>query len=83
MLIPKIYVTKLIVVKGCMIKKLSLSSGGAMIKILSDKNKEDFAEEIIVSLSGVIGQIQYASCLIIEQIEYFKNGGPVTILIII
>ena len=54
-----------------------------MIKILSDKNKEDFAEEIIVSLSGVIGQIQYASCLIIEQIEYFKNGGPVTILIII
>lgn len=77
MLIPKIYVTKLIGVKGCMIKKLSHSSGGAMIKILSEKNREDFAHEIIVSLGGGIGQIQDAACLIIEQIECFKNGGPV------
>jgi hypothetical protein len=77
MLIPKIYVTKLIGVKGCMIKKLSHESGGAMIKILSDKNREDFANEIIVSLGGGIGQIQDAACLIIEQIECFKNGGPV------
>ncbi len=82
MLIPKVYVTKLIGVKGCMIKKLSHSSGGAMIKILSEKNREDFTNEIIVSLGGGIGQIQDAACLIIEQIECFKNGGPVYIKLV-
>jgi len=48
-----------------------------MIKILSEKGREDLANEIIVSLGGGIGQIQDAACLIIEQIECFKNGGPV------
>lgn len=63
-----------------MIKELSHASGGAMIKILSDKNKEDFSNEIVVSLGGSVAQIQDATCLIIEQIECFKNGGPVSLL---
>lgn len=77
MLVPRIYVTKLIGVGGCMIKKLSHNSGGAMIKILSEKNREEISPEIAVSIAGSIGQVQDASCLILEQIECFKNGGPV------
>ena len=79
MLIPKIFVTKLIGAKGCMIQEISNTAGGANIKILSDKKLERELDlpEIIVSIGGNLGQMQDAACIIVEQIECFKNGGPV------
>ena len=79
MLIPKIFVTKLIGAKGCMIQEISNTAGGANIKILSDKKLERELDlpEIIVSIGGNLGQMQDADCIIVEQIECFKNGGPV------
>lgn len=35
--------------------------------------------EIVVTLDGSIQSKQDAACMIIEQIELFKNGGPVSI----
>ena len=79
MLIPKSYVTKLIGSKGCMIQEIANDSGGATIKILSTKKSEEERElpEIIVSIAGNIGPMQDAACIIVEQMEIFKNGGPV------
>ncbi len=79
MLIPKSYVTKLIGSKGCMIQDIASESGGATIKILSNKKteKENDLPEIIVSIAGSLGPMQDAACLIVEQMEVFKNGGPV------
>jgi len=79
MLIPKSYVTKLIGSKGCMIQEIANDSGGATIKILSTKKSELERDlpEIIVSIAGNIGPMQDAACIIVEQMEIFKNGGPV------
>jgi len=79
MFIPKIFVTKLIGAKGTMIQEIANSSGGATIKILSDKKLERKLDlsDIILSIAGSLGPMQDAACIIIEQIENFKNGGPV------
>ncbi len=79
MFIPKIYVTKLIGAKGSMIQEIANTSGGATIKILSDKRLEKKLDlpDIILSIAGSLGPMQDASCIIIEQLENFKNGGPV------
>ena len=81
MLINKAYVTKLIGAGGCMIQEIASFAGGASIKILSsrlDEKKSD-SHDIIVCIAGSTGAIQDASCIIIEQIECFKKGGPVRI----
>lgn len=79
MLINKVFVTKLIGANGCMIQEIANFSKGASIKILSTKRyeKETDSHDIIVSVAGSFGAIQDATCLIIEQIECFKKGGPV------
>jgi hypothetical protein len=79
MLINKVFVTKLIGAQGCMIQEIANFSRGASIKILSNRRmeKETDSNDIIVSIAGSFGAIQDATCIIIEQIECFKKGGPV------
>jgi hypothetical protein len=79
MLINKIIVTKLIGAKGCMIQEIANVSGGASIKILSKREDEERSDssDVITSVAGSFGSIQDAICMIIEQMECFKKGGPV------
>lgn len=61
-----------------MIQDIASSSGGAVIKILADKKEIKYAEEeTVVAVIGSQSVILDAICKIIEQIEYFKHGGPV------
>jgi len=82
MLIPANYVTKLIGqsklivnLEGYMIRDIIERSGGAIIKILSDKQEKD--RECIISINGSKENKIDAVCFIMEQIECFKNGGPI------
>lgn len=84
MLIPSNYVTKLIgqsiyrfSLEGYMIRDIIERSGGAQIKIMSDKQSERDARECIISINGTRENKIDAACLILEQIECFKNGGPI------
>jgi hypothetical protein len=79
MLIHKAYVTKLIGAGGCMIQEIANFSGGASIKILSNKldERKSSSSDIIVCIAGSLPSIQDAACIIIEQMECFKKGGPV------
>ena len=81
MLIHKAYVTKLIGAGGCMIQEIANFSGGASIKILSNKldERNSNSSDLIVCLAGSLPSIQDAACIIIEQTECFKKGGPVRI----
>lgn len=76
-LIPSNYVTKLIGQKGYMIRDIIERSGGAQIKILSDKQSERDVRECIIAINGTRENKVDATCLILEQIECFKNGGPI------
>lgn len=78
-LVPKIYVTKLIGARGCMIQEISMASGGASIKILSDKRSEQESQnpDIIVQIAGSLKSIIDGSYKILEHLESFKSGGPV------
>lgn len=60
-----------------MIREIAARSGGTQIKILSDKSAERDLPEIAVSIAGSLKGKQEASAIILEQIELFKNGGPV------
>lgn len=77
LLIPGYLVTKIIGARGCMIREIAARSGGTQIKILSDKSAERDLPEIVVSIAGSLKGKQEASAIILEQIELFKNGGPV------
>jgi hypothetical protein len=56
-----------------MIKEITNQSGGANIKILSDKENERDMKEISISIGGPLnGKIQAAS-IISERIECFKH----------
>jgi hypothetical protein len=58
-----------------MIRDIIDRSGGAQIKILSDKQEKD--RECIISINGSKENKIDAACFIMEQIECFKNGGPI------
>ena len=79
LIIPSIFITKLIGAGGCMIRELAAKSGGAQIKILSNREKErdHRIRECVMSIAGSLVNKQDAACLVLEQIESFKNGGPV------
>ena len=79
MLINKVFVTKLIGAGGCMIQEIANFAKGASIKIMSNKfdEKKNSCFEIPVSVAGGFNSILDATCIIIEQMECFKNGGPV------
>lgn len=68
MLIPSNYVTKLIGQKGYMIRDIIDRSGGAQIKIMSDKQAERDTRECIISINGSKENKIDAACLILEQI---------------
>ena len=61
-----------------MIKEISQKSGGANIRIHSSKDIDKDLNEIVVTVEGTLEQKREASILITEQIELFKNGGPVS-----
>lgn len=81
-MIPSNLVTKIIGAGGCMIKEISQKSGGANIRIHSSKDIDKDLNEIVVTVEGTIEQKYGASTLITEQIELFKNGGPVRLKVI-
>lgn len=80
MLINKVFVTKLIGAGGCMIQEIANFSKGASIKIMSNKHdeKKSTCHDIPVCIGGSFCSVQDATCIIIEQMECFKNGGPVS-----
>lgn len=61
-----------------MIKEISQKSGGASIRIHSSKDVDKDLSEIVVTVDGTTKQKKTAAVLITEQIELFKNGGPVS-----
>ena len=83
-LINKVFVTKLIGAGGCMIQEIANFAKGASIKIMSNKNdeKKNNFHDIPLCIAGGFYSVQDATCIIIEQMECFKNGGPVSILFI-
>ena len=80
-LINKVFVTKLIGAGGCMIQEIANFAKGASIKIMSNKNddKKNNLHDIPLCIAGGFYSVQDATCIIIEQMECFKNGGPVSI----
>jgi len=84
-LINKVFVTKLIGAGGCMIQEIANFAKGASIKIMSSKNddKKNNFHDIPLCIAGGLYSVQDATCIIIEQMECFKNGGPVSIYLII
>ena len=83
-LINKVFVTKLIGAGGCMIQEIANFAKGASIKIMSNKNddKKNNFHDIPLCIAGGFYSVQDATCIIIEQMECFKNGGPVSIFLI-
>lgn len=79
-LINKVFVTKLIGAQGCMIQEIANFAKGASIKIMSSKNEEKKGSfhDIPLCVAGNFMSVQDATCIIIEQMECFKNGGPVS-----
>lgn len=72
-----------------MIREIAAKAGGAQIKILSDKQSERGiqstreitlleVQECLVTIAGSLANKQDAVCNILEQIEIFKHGGPVS-----
>ncbi|CAD8087530.1 unnamed protein product [Paramecium sonneborni] len=74
---PSNFASKLIGAKGCQIKELANKARGAQIKVLSDKDDSDIVQDCLVQVSGSMENKQEATILILEQIECFKNGGPI------
>ena len=79
--IPANYVTKIIGAGGCMVKNISKEAYGAQIKINSVKDSKQNAREVSVAINGTIEGKYKAAHLIIEQVEIFKNGGPVSAIL--
>ena len=76
MLIPNNYVSKMIGTKGCMVRELAAKSGGAQIKIISNKEAERQLHDCIVTIAGSLANKQDAACLIIQQLETFRLSAP-------
>ncbi|CAK72981.1 unnamed protein product (macronuclear) [Paramecium tetraurelia] len=74
---PANFASKLIGAKGCQIKELANKARGAQIKVLSDKDDTDVGQDCLVQVTGSMENKQEATILILEQIECFKNGGPI------
>ena len=61
-----------------MVKKIAEQANGAQIKINSDKDSKKNLKEVSVAINGSLEGKYRAAHLIIEQVEIFKNGGPVS-----
>jgi transcription antitermination factor NusA-like protein len=78
LVIPANYVTKIIGAGGCMVKNIAQLANGAQIKINSEKDSKKSIREVTVAINGSLEGKYKAAHLIIEQVEIFKNGGPVS-----
>lgn len=65
-----------------MIKEISQKSGNSNIRIHSSKDTDRDLVEIVVTIEGALESKWEATCMIIEQIELFKNGGPVSLILL-
>ncbi|CAD8139318.1 unnamed protein product [Paramecium octaurelia] len=74
---PSNFASKLIGAKGCQIKELANKAKGAQIKVMSDKDDSDIGQYCLVQVIGSVEHKLEAAVLILEQIECFKNGGPI------
>ncbi|CAD8135625.1 unnamed protein product [Paramecium pentaurelia] len=74
---PANFASKLIGAKGCQIKELANKAKGAQIKVMSDKDDTDIGQYCLVQVIGSVEHKLEATVLILEQIECFKNGGPI------
>ena len=61
-----------------MVKNIAQHANGAQIKINSDKDSKKNLREVSVAINGSIEGKYRAAHLIIEQVEIFKYGGPVS-----
>jgi hypothetical protein len=85
LLIPQQYVAKIIGVGtpsslipslgGNMIKEITNLSGGALIKILTDKEKEKEMSETVVSIAGNLAMKISAAGIIASRITEFKHDS--------
>ena len=78
MLVPSNQVRKLIGQGGTMIKEIQNKTGGANIKVVSEKNNERQLNTI-VTISGSRESKGEACRIIIEKLEAFKNGVAVDV----
>lgn len=60
-----------------MVKDIAQKANGAQIKINSEKDKKSL-REVSVAIHGTLEGKYKAAHLIIEQVETFRNGGPVS-----
>jgi hypothetical protein len=61
-----------------MVKNIAQNAHGAQIKINSEKDSKKQVREVTVAINGSLEGKYKAAHLIIEQVEVFKNGGPVS-----
>lgn len=65
-----------------MVKNIAQHANGAQIKINSDKDSKKNLREVSVAINGSIEGKYRAAHLIIEQVEIFKYGGPVSVSVL-
>jgi hypothetical protein len=79
-LMSNAYVTKLIgksrfllKLGGAMVREIAAKSCGAQIKICSDQEQEKRLQDCIVTVAGNLASKQDAACIILEQLEEFRQ----------
>ena len=68
--------TKIIGAGGCLIKEI-VNRTGANIRVCSSKNDVSI-DEIVVTIDGSNEQKFRGAKTILEKVELFKHGGPVS-----
>lgn len=74
LVIPNIFVGKLIGPKGSNVREIAAKSSGTIIKIKSNKETEKMSRDCIVKVSGSLSNRQDAACIIFEQIESIRKS---------
>lgn len=56
-----------------MIREIAARSSGAQIKIWSSKEEEKHIQDCVVAIAGSLANKQDAACIVLEQLEEFKQ----------
>lgn len=56
-----------------MVREIAAKSCGAQIKICSDQEQEKRLQDCIVTVAGNLASKQDAACIILEQLEEFRQ----------
>lgn len=67
------YANKLIGKGGSMVREIAARSGGAQIKVDSNREQERRPQDCIVNIAGSLANKQDAACIILEQLEEFNQ----------